>query len=76
MNNFPLKVETVGEPARSLGLFDSNRLWVTLGCGHLEMPLDYGIVMEKVARLANAAYEQGRTDAKKEIREALGLDYE
>lgn len=76
MNSFPLKVETVGEPARSLGLFDSNRLWVTLGCGHLEMPLDYGIVMAKVAALANAAYERGKSDAKSEIREALGLNDE
>lgn len=58
----------------TVGLFDASGFWSAVGGVHFELPLEYEPLMEKIARLANAAYEQGRQDARQTMREALGLD--
>lgn len=59
------------------GLFDANGYWANIGGIIFQMPAagqgNAGTV-EHVARMLNAAYEQGQDDAKAAIREALGIE--
>lgn len=63
----PAKVEN------TIGVFDNHGYWATFGKGSIELPADMLDVGQQIADLANASYEQGREDARCEMREALGL---
>lgn len=66
---FPVKVDHSPEKGH-YGLFDAHGYWVSFGTGGLEMSsLKF---MERVAKAVNGAYEQGRADAQRAIREAIG----
>jgi hypothetical protein len=80
---FPVKAERHGgendQPKTTpvYAIFDAGGLWANIAGIIFQMPAaepgNAGIV-EHVARMLNAAHEQGKEDAKAEIREALGIE--
>jgi hypothetical protein len=79
---FPVKAERhagsgdipPGPP--TYAIFDANGYWANLGGIFFQMPAKDGNAgtVDGVARMLNAAYEQGRTDAQAEVRQALGIE--
>jgi len=61
-------------PQNWVCIFDRSGYWANLGGLTFEMPEQYLALAERVARMLNAAYEQGKEDAQRDVREALGLD--
>ena len=72
---FPLEAETcdLADRPQGIGIFDSYGYWASSNLGHITLPEDALPLGRKIAALANAAYEQGQEDAKRAMREALGL---
>ncbi len=61
------------KPTLTVGIFDHHGYWYTIGKGPLVLPGDNLDLGNKIASMINAAYDQGRDDAKEEIRAALGI---
>lgn len=68
--HFPVKAVT-GD--NSVGIVDSRGFWVSFGKGTLEIPGNKIKLGNQIASMINSAYEQGRAEAKQEIRDALGI---
>ena len=56
-----------------VGIFDAYGYWASFGRGGCAIPGDMLDLGNKIAAMLNAAYEQGRRDAKRDIREALRM---
>lgn len=64
----PAKIEN------TIGVFDNYGYRASFGQGSIELPGDMLDVGLQIAALANEAYEQGKEDARREMREALGIE--
>jgi len=58
-------------PTLTVGIFDSYGYWAHFNTGSIELPGDMLDLGNKIASIANAAYEQGRTDQAATIMDAL-----
>lgn len=77
MARFPLRSAAHSQDGKqTIGLFDTIGYWASFGFGSLELPASVKNIdrMEMIARMMNAAYQQGQDDAKQAIREALGIE--
>lgn len=77
--NFPVKAAAHSrDGAQTIGIFDSYGYWATLGGFRYEVKASGANLNTavEVARMLNAAYDQGAEDARSAIREALGVQQE
>lgn len=73
MTIFPVHVAATG---KANGIFDDKGYWASLGGIHFQMPAGEPgnkTTVQNVAKMLNAAYAQGRSDQRKDIRECLGI---
>lgn len=61
-------------PQNWVCIFDRSGYWVRLGGEVFETPGDNLDLGRAVAKMINAAYEQGKDDARREVRAALGIE--
>lgn len=84
MSSFPLKARRRSNAndqpkptivQETVGIFDNRGYWANLSpLGVIELPVSFEPLAQKIAAMANAAYEQGQEDARAAIREALGIE--
>lgn len=71
---YPVRVEESN--TGTIGLFSGAGYWTSIGrSGHVELPPteENRMMLHRVARIVNRAYELGKDTARQEMREALGL---
>lgn len=73
----PIRYPVKAEPwERRVGLFDDFGYWASFGGTTFDLSPEHKALAQGIAKAVNAAYEQGRADAREAMRNALGLPQE